>query len=101
VNGVASALRSSAWNTTPAAASAAPTSAPATTRGIRATKKICASTFSLNGMDRSKTRARLIGELPMSGATRQVTIASRPKAVVVFTSRVRIGLGIARASATA
>ena len=57
VNGVASGLRSSAWKTTPAAASAAPTSAPASTRGSRATKKICASTLSANGIDRSNARA--------------------------------------------
>ena len=54
VNGVASGLRSSAWNTTPATASAAPTSAPATTRGRRATKRICASTLSWKGIERSK-----------------------------------------------
>ena len=78
VNGVASGLRSSAWSTTPAAASAAPTSAPASTRGMRATKKICASTLSANGIDRSNTRARLIGVLPTSGASRHVASASAP-----------------------
>ena len=39
--------------TTPAAASAEPTTAPARTRGMRATKKICASTLSANGIERS------------------------------------------------
>ena len=57
VSGVASGLRSSAWKTTPAAASAPPTSAAASTRGSRAMKKICASTLSANGIERSKTRA--------------------------------------------
>ena len=51
VNGVASGLRSSPWNTTPAVASVEPTSAPASVRGRRATKKICASTLSANGTD--------------------------------------------------
>ena len=58
VNGVASGLRSSACSTTPAAASVEPTSAPASTRGRRATKKICASTLSAQGIDGSKTRAQ-------------------------------------------
>ena len=58
VNGVASGLRSSACSTTPAAASVEPTSAPASTRGSRATKKICASTLSAHGIDGSKTRAQ-------------------------------------------
>ena len=69
VNGVASGLRSIAWKTTPAAASAAPTSAPASTRGSRAMKKICASTLSANGIDRSNARARLMCVLPTSGAS--------------------------------
>ena len=80
VNGVASGLRSSAWKTTPAAASAAPTSAPASTRGSRATKKICASTLSANGIDRSNTRARLMCVLPTSGASRQVDDRQRAEA---------------------
>ena len=50
VNGVASGLRSSPWKTTPADASIAPTSAPASVRGSRAMKKICASTLSANGI---------------------------------------------------
>ena len=40
VNGVASGLRSRPWNTTPAEANSAPTHAPASVRGSRATKKI-------------------------------------------------------------
>ncbi len=60
VKGVASGFRSSAWRTTPAEASAAPTTAPASTRGMRATKKIWASTLSAKGIDRSNTRDRLI-----------------------------------------
>jgi hypothetical protein len=39
VNGVASGFRSSAWKTTPAVASAAPTRAPDSTRGSLAMKK--------------------------------------------------------------
>ena len=46
VSGEASGFRSSAWNTTPDSASALPTSAAASTRGRRATKKICASMLS-------------------------------------------------------
>ena len=58
VNGVASGLRSSPWKTTPAEAKSAPTQAPASVRGSRATKKICASTLSANGIEKSKTRRR-------------------------------------------
>ena len=61
VNGVASGLRSSACSTTPDAASAAPTRAAASTRGRRATKKICASTFSAHGTDGSKARRQADG----------------------------------------
>ena len=71
VNGVASGLRSSACSTTPDAASDEPTRTPASTRGRRATKKICASAFSANGIDESKTRQRLIDVEPTSGARRQ------------------------------
>ena len=69
VNGVASGLRSSPWKTTPAAASVPPTSAPASVRGSRATKKICASTLSANGTDASKARRRLMDVDPTSGAS--------------------------------
>ena len=79
VNGVASGLRSSPWNTTPAVASAAPTSAPASVRGRRATKKICASTLSANGIDRSNARRRLIDVDPTSGASTIAASASSPK----------------------
>ena len=79
VNGVASGLRSSACSTTPDAASDEPTSAPASTRGSRATKKICASALSANGIDESKTRRRLIEVEPTSGASRQTTTAATPK----------------------
>ena len=68
VNGVASGLRSRPWKTTPAAASVAPTSAPASVRGSRATKKICASTLSANGIDESNARRRLMDVDPTSGA---------------------------------
>ena len=73
MNGVASGFRSSACSTTPEAASADPTSAPASTRGRRATKKICASALSAKGIDESKTRQRLIDVEPMSGATRHTS----------------------------
>ena len=78
VNGVASGLRSSACSTTPDAASDDPTRAPASTRGSRATKKICASAFSANGIDESKTRQRLIDVEPTSGASRHTMTAAAP-----------------------
>jgi hypothetical protein len=87
VNGVASGLRSSPWNTTPAEASIDPTRAPASVRGRRATKKICASTFSPNGTAGSNARRRLIRVDPMSGAIRIAATASIPKAASVITSR--------------
>ena len=68
VNGVASGLRSMACSTTPAAASAAPTIAPDSTRGRRATKKICASTFCSQGMERSNAFASEMFVLPTVGA---------------------------------
>ena len=61
VNGVASGFRSSAWNTTPAPASVAPTIAAASTRGRRAMKKICASALSANGIAASKRAAHVDG----------------------------------------
>ena len=76
VNGVASGLRSSACSTTPDAASAPPTRPAASTRGSRATKKICASTLSAHGMPRSKARARLIGVLPTTGASSSGTAST-------------------------
>ena len=91
VKGVASGLRSSAWKTTPATASAAPTSAPATTRGRRATNRICASVLSVKGIDRSSARAMSMCVVPTSGASRQVRIASAPKPAVDHTRRVRTG----------
>ena len=75
VNGVASGLRSSAWKTTPDAASAAPTSAAASVRGSRETKKICASVLSANGMLRSNTRRSEIGAEPTIGASRHAAAA--------------------------
>ena len=89
VKGVASGLRSKACNTTPAAANAAPTSAPAMARGSRAIKKIWASTFSANGMVPSNTRLRLMLVGPMSGATTQVTTASRPNPICTAQTRRR------------
>src|SRR5947207_3948137 len=88
VNGVASGLPSSACITTPAAASVAPTIAPVSTRGIRAMKKICASTLSANGIDRSNARARLMWVLPTSGASRQAATASAPYAETIEARRV-------------
>ncbi len=79
VNGVASGFLSSACSTTPEAASAEPTRAPASTRGRRATKKICASAFSANGTEASNTRRKSIVVDPTSGARRQVTTAPSPK----------------------
>ena len=76
VKGVASGLRSSAWKTTPAEASAPPTSAAASTRGNRATKKTCASTLVAHGCDQSNARVRLIDVLPSSGASRHAASAA-------------------------
>ena len=89
VNGVASGLRSSPWNTTPAHASIDPTSAPASVRGSRATKKICASTLSANGMRRIERRAGEIGRSRRAGATRIAPRASTPKHRTVRTRRRR------------
>ena len=77
VNGVASGLRSSPWKTTPAVARVEPTSAPASVRGSRAMKKICASGLSANGTDQSKARRRLIGVDPISGAVTRASSSAR------------------------
>ena len=87
VNGVASGLRSSACSTTPEAASAAPTRAAASTRGRRATKKICASTLSVHGTDGSKARPRLMAVLPSVGATTIAAAAVAAKSGSVVQSR--------------
>ena len=79
VSGEASGLCSSAWKMTPDTASAAPTSAAASTRGTRATKKICASMLSAHGFERLKTSARRIGVLPIVGASSSASAVSRPK----------------------
>src|SRR5262245_29513333 len=79
VNGVARGFRSRPWKTTPADASVAPTRAPASVRGRRATKKICASTLSMNGTDVSKARRRLTGVDPTRGAATIEARASAPK----------------------
>src|SRR3954466_13779346 len=67
VNGVASGLRNKPWKTTPAEANNAPTHAPASVRGRRAMKKICASALSAKGIEKSNARRRLIGVAPTSG----------------------------------
>src|SRR5436190_10117650 len=87
VKGVASGLRSKPWKTTPAAANNPPTHAPASVRGSRATKKICASELSANGTEKSKTRRRWIVVGPTSGAARIVTSASAPKPNTVRANR--------------
>ena len=79
VKGVARGLRSSACSTTPGAASVAPTMAAASTRGSRATKKICASTLSAQGIDGSNARVRLIDVLPTVGATTTAAAAAAAK----------------------
>ena len=71
VSGEASGLRSSAWKTTPDERERAADERRGETRGSRATKKICASMLSANGIERSKTAPRRIGVLPTSGASRQ------------------------------
>src|SRR5262245_41400095 len=92
VSGDASGFLSSAWNTTPATANALPTSAAAITRGSRATKNTCASTFSANGIERSNARVKLIDVLPTSGAVRHTTNASAPKPAIVSAMRRRTSL---------
>src|SRR5687768_3670618 len=87
VNGVASGFRSSACSTTPDAASEEPTSAPASTRGRRATKKICASVLFSKGTDESNTRARLIDVDPTSGASKHTTTAEAPNTTQVVAIR--------------
>ena len=101
VNGVASGLRSSAWRTTPAAASVAPTRPPARTRGSRATKKICASTLSSQGIERSNARASEIGVLPTVGAQIMTAIANTANAATTVTIRRRMLIrGIRRTGTT-
>ena len=87
VNGVASGLRNRPWKTTPADAKSAPTHAPASVRGSRATKKICASTLSANGIEKSKTRRRLTDVGPTSGASSSVTAVSAPNPATVRRKR--------------
>ena len=89
VNGVASGLRSSAWNTTPAAASAAPTMAAASVRGRRETNRICASALSANGTLVSKARRSERGADPMSGASMRAAAAIRPNTSTVMNTRRR------------
>src|ERR671919_2173733 len=79
VNGVASGFLSSACSTTPDAASVDPTSAPASTRGSRAMKKICASLLSANGTDESNTFQKSMRVEPISGAKRHASTAAAPK----------------------
>ena len=90
VNGVASGLRSSAWKTTPDEASAAPTSAAASTRGNRATKKICASTLAAHGIDQSSACARLMRVLPTSGARTIDAAATANAAMLTVAMRLRM-----------
>ena len=88
VNGVASGLRKQPLEHDAGAPRAAtPTSAPASVRGSRATKKICASTLSANGMAGSNARRRLMCVEPTSGAITIATSASSPKPVSVIASR--------------
>src|SRR4051812_4594202 len=71
---------------------ALPTSAAASTRGRRATKKIWASMFSAYGMDRSNTAPSLTGVLPTNGASTQAANASMPNPPTVHTIRRRTGM---------
>ncbi len=64
-----------------------PTSAPARVLGSRAMKKICASTFSANGTERSNARRRLMCVDPISGASRMAPAASNPKPTIVAANR--------------
>ena len=84
VSGEASGLRSSAWKTTPERARQLPTSAAASTRGRRATKKICASTLSANGIERIEGRReadRRAADERREQARRQRQAAESPRSV--------------------
>src|SRR5438552_6702085 len=98
VSGDASGFLRSAWNTTPAEARPPPTSAAASTRGSRATKKIWASTLSANGVEPT-TRPRRIDVLPASGANRHAASASTPNAPSVAMRRWRKGNAACRPAA--
>jgi hypothetical protein len=87
VNGVASGLRNRPWKTTPDAANSAPTHAPASVRGSRAMKKICASGLSANGIETSNARLKLIDVGPTSGANTMVAAVTVPNTATVLTNR--------------
>src|SRR5262245_12969574 len=67
--------------------------AAAATRGSRETKNTCASVLSANGMERSKTRVRLMEVLPTSGASTATSIVSAPNAMIVTATRRRTSVG--------
>src|SRR5437660_4406461 len=58
--------------------------APASTRGSLATKKICASRLSANGIDDENTWRRSIGVDPVSGAAMHTRAAPAPKTIHVM-----------------
>src|SRR5438477_12528239 len=58
--------------------------APASTRGSLATKKICASRLSANGIDDENTWRRSIGVDPVSGAATHTRTAPAPKTIHVM-----------------
>ena len=89
VSGEASGFLSRAWNTTPATAMPLPTTAAATTRGSRATKKTCASTLSAKGIEWLNARDRLSGVLPTTGANTHDAAATAPKPATVQARRRR------------
>ena len=88
--GSASGLRRSAWNATPAADSAAPTSAPRKTRGARADHRMSASSEPRSASARpSDTRST-----PTTSETTMATVASASAASVTDATRA----GVARAA---
>jgi hypothetical protein len=56
-------------------------------RGSRATKKICASTLSANGIEKSKTRRSSTEGGPTSGASSSVIAVSAPNPATVRRKR--------------
>jgi hypothetical protein len=63
-------------------------------------KKICASTFAANGIERSKARHTSMLVLPASGASRHTTMVRLPNTITVRARRcrtVRAAIGAAAA----
>ena len=77
VKGVAKGFLNKACKTTPDVASAAPTRAPAITRGVRAINNIWASIFSEKGISKLNAEFKLIDVEPTKGASTQIANAAK------------------------